>query len=193
MGHAGGEGACRIGAAVILTGAAITAAVERREIVIDPFDPAEVNPNSCNYRLGPEVHRVYAPRPGSADVAHERLTPVDGRFLLRRGNLYLGHTVERIGSEQYVTSLIGRSSIGRLGLFVQLSADLGHCGAVHRWTLELLPALDIYVYPGQVIGQVSFWSVLGQPPPYAGWYGRHDHPMPSKLHAPVPHAVASAR
>jgi dCTP deaminase len=42
--------------------------------------------------------------------------------------------------------------------------------------------LDIYVYPGQVIGQVSFWKPVGEVLPYDGWYGRHDSPMPSKLH-----------
>ncbi|SBT41797.1 dCTP deaminase [Micromonospora auratinigra] len=171
---------------MILTGAAITDAVARGDIVIDPFDPARVNPNSYNYRLGPEIRQVHSDSGDPDGAAHERLEPVDGRFLLRRGRFYLGHTLERIGSTRYVTSLIGRSSVGRLGLFVQLSADLGHRGAVHRWTLELLPALDIYVYPGQIIGQVSFWATTGAVLPYQGWYGRHDRPMPSKLHASVP-------
>lgn len=167
---------------MILTGAAITEAVRAGDIVIDPFDPGRVNPNSYNYRLGDEIHEVVVS--GGAQPAADQvpLEPSGGRYLLRKGRLYLGHTLERIGSTPYVTSLIGRSSIGRLGLFVQLSADLGHQGAVHRWTLELLPALDIYVYPGQVIGQVSFWNSQGTPAPYAGWYGRHDRPMPSKLH-----------
>ncbi|MBO4206728.1 dCTP deaminase [Micromonospora echinofusca] len=169
---------------MILTGPAISDAVARGDIVIDPFDPARVNPNSYNYRLGPEIHHVRSdPRTGPQ---HERMEPADGRYLLRKGNFYLGHTMERLGSTRYVTSLIGRSSVGRLGLFVQLSADLGHCGAVHRWTLELLPALDIYVYPGQIIGQVSFWAATGDVLAYHGWYGRHDRPMPSKLHATVP-------
>jgi len=167
---------------MILTGEAITEAVECGDIVIDPFDPARVNPNSCNYRLGSEVVRVEVARDPKLAAVQQRLEPVDGRFLLRKGRFYLGHTLERIGSTRYVTSLIGRSSIGRLGLFVQLSADLGHCGAVHRWTLELLPTIDIYVYPGQVIGQVSFWSTTGDVAAYQGWYGRHDLPMASKLH-----------
>jgi dCTP deaminase len=169
---------------MILTGAAITEAVERGDIVIEPFDTARVNPNSYNYRLGEEIYSV---EPRGGEVVHRRLKNVDGRYLLRKGKFYLGHTEERIGSRRYVTSLIGRSSIGRLGLFIQLSADLGHRGAIHRWTLELLPAMDIYVYPGQVIGQVSFWSTAGSPAPYVGWYGHHDRPMPSKLHA---HALA---
>ncbi|SCG54010.1 dCTP deaminase [Micromonospora halophytica] len=170
---------------MILTGSAITEAVTRGDIVVDPFDEARVNPNSYNYRLGPEIYRVRSGHEDGGGPQRERLEPTNGRFLLRKGWFYLGHTLERIGSTRYVTSLIGRSSVGRLGLFVQLSADLGHCGAVHRWTLELLPALDIYVYPGQIIGQVSFWSVTGDVLPYQGWYGQHDHPMPSKLHVDV--------
>lgn len=170
---------------MILTGSAISEAVRSGEIVIDPFDDARVNPNSYNYRLGPEIYRVRSGGEDGDGPQQERMEPTDGRFLLRKGRFYLGHTLERIGSTRYVTSLIGRSSVGRLGLFVQLSADLGHCGAVHRWTLELLPALDIYVYPGQIIGQVSFWSITGDVLPYQGWYGRHDRPMPSKLHVDV--------
>lgn len=170
---------------MILTGNAITEAVGRGDIVIDPFSLDQVNPNSYNYRLGPEIYRVRSAGDPDDGVEHEPLMPVDGRCRLSRNQLYLGHTLERIGGTKYVTSLIGRSSVGRLGLFVQLSADLGHRGAVHRWTLELLPALDIYVYPGQIIGQVSFWSTLGDVLAYRGWYGRHDRPMPSKLHETV--------
>ena len=167
---------------MILTGAAIADAVEAGDIVIDPFDASRLNPNSYNYRLGAEMIQVTGPEDGSEAVEHVPLPLVDGRYLLRKGHLYLGHTQERIGSQRYVTSLIGRSSIGRLGLFVQLSANLGHQGVLHQWTLELLPALDIYVYPGQVIGQVSFWTAVGEVLAYDGWYGRHDLPMPSKLH-----------
>ncbi len=170
---------------MILTGSAIVEAVGAGDIVIDPFDEARVNPNSYNYRLGPEIYHVHSDEDPRRGPRHEQMRPSNGRYLLRKGHFYLGHTTERMGSTRYVTSLIGRSSIGRLGLFVQLSADLGHCGAVHRWTLELLPAMDIYVYPGQIIGQVSFWSVTGEALPYEGWYGRHDRPMPSKLHTNV--------
>jgi dCTP deaminase len=163
---------------MILTGSAISDGVRNGDITIDPFDLVHVNPNSYNYRLGMHVYRAKADGDGGG---LERLKPSGGRYLLRKRSLYLGHTFERIGSARYVTSLIGRSSIGRLGLFVQVSANLGHTGVVHRWTLELLPAMDIYVYPGQVIGQVSFWATVGEFLSYTGFYGRHDVPMPSKL------------
>jgi dCTP deaminase len=172
---------------MILTGPAIREAVANGEITIDPFNAEQVNPNSYNYRLGDEIYSVEPNPDGGMDGALRLIEPSGGRVLLRKGRLYLGHTSERLGSTRFVTSLIGRSSIGRLGLFVQLSADLGHCGDVHRWTLELLPTLDIYVYPGQIIGQVSFWSSVGSVSDYRGWYGRHDAPMLSKLHMNLTH------
>lgn len=165
---------------MILTGREIARAVANQSIVITPYEPANLNPNSYNYRLGPELYETRQRADGS--IKHMQVKVEDGRVLLRRRRLYLGHTLERIGSKRFVTSLIGRSSIGRLGLFVQLAADLGHQGAVHRWTLELFPAIDIFLYPGQILGQVSFWCTTGANVPYVGLYGNYDRPMPSKLH-----------
>lgn len=168
---------------MILTGSAIRDAIASGEIVFDPFVDNAVNPNSLNYRLGDEIFRVRQKK-GVENAEQVKMRPKRGRYLLRKGNLYLGHTLETIGSTVYVTSLIGRSSIGRLGLFVQVSANLGHVGAIHRWTLELVPVIDIYVYPGQTIGQVSFWRCFGDQEQYGGWFGRYDLPTPSKYHDP---------
>ena len=57
---------------MILTGAAIADAVRDGDIVIDPYDPARLNPNSCNYRLGPEMVQVVGPADGSESVEHVR-------------------------------------------------------------------------------------------------------------------------
>jgi dCTP deaminase len=167
---------------MILTGSEIAACVQRREITIEPFSDDMLNPNSYNYRLGVQLYRLQT----SADGCRARriLCPlVEGRWLLKKQQLYLGHTLEVIGSTTYVTSLIGRSSMGRLGIFVQVSANIGHVGAIHRWTLEIVTAHDTYLYPGQRIGQISFWTVDGPQQQYEGWYGRHNEPMLSKRHA----------
>jgi dCTP deaminase len=164
--------------AVILTGREITAEVENGNIVIDPFDRANVNPNSYGYRLGNEL--VFA-ADGETDPARAEelrqvdLIPADG-YVLRPGFVYLSSTAEKIGSERFVTSLIGRSSVGRLGLFVQVDADLGHVGAVHNWTLELVATQAVRVYTGMVIGQVTFWQTLGQASSYTGRYAVYDRP-----------------
>ena len=166
---------------MILTGSEITRRVRLGQITIDPFDARQVNPNSYNYRLGRRVK--CAPRQ-TIDPADElRWSHVDipnSGMLLEPGQLYLGHTLERIGSSEFVTSLIGRSSVGRLGLFLQISADLGQLGAIHCWTLEMNVVQPLRLYPEMIIGQVSFWVPDGKVDPYRGVYGESSLPLESR-------------
>jgi dCTP deaminase len=150
------------GARVILTGTAIEEENTRGAINITPFDPDLLNPNSYNYRLGEELLVMEA---GELDIHSQPTTrriiiPEEG-YVLQPNTIYLGHTYESIGSTEYVPSLIGRSSLGRLGLFLQITADLGHIGTGHKWTLELKVVQPLRVYPGMRIGQVSFWQAEG--------------------------------
>jgi dCTP deaminase len=173
---------------VILSGPALQQAVGRGDITIDPFDPALLNPNSYNYRLG-EVLKV-ATNPSAdplkeADLETIRLT--EAGYELQPNRVYLGTTVERIGGSRYVPSLIGRSSLGRLGCFLQISADLGQLGAVHQWTLEIVVVQPLTVYPGMRVGQVSFWGTAGTATPYLGHYGTLNDPSPCS-----PRALAGA-
>jgi dCTP deaminase len=163
---------------MILTANEIRRAVQRELITIDPFDEGMLNPNSYNYRLGDEVIMLRS----EADLRNAPAPvpiPPSG-LILEPEHLYLGSTAEILGSDTYVTSLIGRSSMGRLGLFLQVSADLGHQGVAHRWTLELHACTPLRVRPGQVIGQVTFWRTDGDGLMYGGYYGRWDNPLPSK-------------
>jgi dCTP deaminase len=156
---------------MILSGSEIVRQVERRNIIIDPFELQMVNPNSYNYRLGGllmEVDKEVSVRHVSLDECLCAI-PAEGA-LLSPGRVYLGHTMEVIGSNKFVPSLIGRSSMGRLGLFLQLSADLGNLGSAHQWTLELACVQPVIVYPGMVVGQVSFWAPLGEIKEYEGQY-----------------------
>ena len=153
---------------MILSGDRIRREVKRGRIVIEPFNEDQINPNSYNYRLGEHLLR--------AD-GNERWVIGPEGFVLMPGEVYLGHTVERIGSAYHTPSLIGRSSVGRLGLFVQVDADLGQVGAVHSWTLELKPTLPIRVFAHMRIGQVSFWATQSRGRPYAGVYARYDLPQ----------------
>jgi dCTP deaminase len=163
---------------MILTGAEIKAHVASGDIGIDPFDESLVNPNSYNYRLGNEllVHRDDVLDPVEAPTWWGVRFPETG-YTLQPGRLYLGHTYERIGSTSFVTSLIGRSSMGRLGLFLQITADLGHIGAVHGWTLELSAVQPVIIYPRMTIGQVSFWRTEGRLVDYEGSYAGHSRPI----------------
>lgn len=147
---------------MILTGSEIELEVKKGNITLKPFRKRLLNPNSYNYRLGDQLlvvqDRVIDVRKPSK--TRSITIPREG-YVLKPGVLYLGYTLEAIGSSAFVPSLIGRSSLGRLGLFLQITADLGHLGTNHKWTLELTVVQPLRIYPGMRIGQVSFWKPLG--------------------------------
>ena len=161
---------------MILTGNQITKEVEKGSIFIDPFHPAQVNPNSYNYRLGKKlrVAKTIAFDASNPNDWEDIIIPKSG-YILQPGKLYLGSTVETIGSDTFVPSLIGRSSLGRLGLFLQITADLGHIGTKHKWTLELEVVQPLKVYPNMIIGQVSFWQTEGLELLHGSIYREQNH------------------
>lgn len=166
---------------MILTGSEITRAMTRGDITLVPFDPECVNPNSYNYHLGPELITFADGLVSPLDNPGERLTIPPQGYVLHPDHLYLGSTLERIGSKKYAVSLIGRSTIGRLGLWLQITADLGHVGCNHYWTLEMLVVQPLRIFAGMPIGQVSFWQCLGPLPTYQGRYRADTKPTPSRL------------
>ncbi len=156
---------------MILTGPEIMRQRTRGRITINPFIPERINPNSYNYHLGNELLEY---EDGILDPAKEpkikkRQIGKHG-FVLRPGKLYLGYTSEVIGSDYYVPIIKGRSSIGRLGLFIVITADLIDLGAVGCWTLQMHAVQPVKVYPGMQIGQMTFWRTMGKQTLYAGKY-----------------------
>ena len=167
---------------MILSGSEIKKQVGLKRIHISPFLEEHVNPNSYNYRLSPLLLQIKDdPIDPRVEPQHHQIEIPPQGYLLEPGRLYLGSTLEEIGSSHYVISLIGRSSLGRLGLFLQITSDLSQLGAQHCWTLELTVVQPFIIYPNMKIGQVSFWTVEGDPELYyQGKY--HDlRPHPSKI------------
>ena len=147
---------------MILTGSKIKEEINSGKIIIEPYDVNSINPNSYNYTLGNFV-KVY--KENSLDSKVKEKVDIieipDDGLVLEPNKVYLGSTMEVIGSDKYVTQLIGRSSIGRLGLFLQVTAPLGHVGCKLNWTLELKVVQPLKVYSGMKIGQVTFWCMDG--------------------------------
>ena len=160
---------------MILTGSHIKKEVKAGNIVIWPFSESQLNPNSYNYRLGDKLKLFSSYKNGKSSF-EEMVIPQEG-FVLEPHRLYLAHTFETLGSRKYAMSLIGRSSVGRLGLFVQISANLGHTHSSHKWTLELVAAKRIRIYPHMMIGQISFWKNCGDPIHRQGIYAGYDLPQ----------------
>lgn len=169
---------------MILTASEIQKQVSNGSITLVPFQQEALNPNSYNYRLGEYLSEIDEGLidPRKSPKLKEIKIPQQG-YILQPNKLYLGHTLEIIGSMKYVTSLIGRSSLGRLGLFLQITADLGQLGSAHSWTLELKVVQPLRVYPGMKIGQVSFWKPVGEiDKKYLEGYTSFSIPRHSKIH-----------
>ncbi len=158
---------------------------EAGNILIDPFDPAQLNPNSYDVRLGPILKLLT----GLADMKqpHEphsiqRIEMPEYGYLLTPGSFYLGCTFERAGSNIYVPMLDGKSGVARTGLEVHVSAGFGDTGFTGRWTLEISVKIPTRVYPFQRIGQVSFHAVKGDVELYKGSYDQTQNLEPHESH-----------
>ena len=157
---------------MILTGDEIKKEVTKGNIIIDPFTENQINPNSYNYRIGNEILILE-----EGEFIKKKISKKG--FLLEPHQIYLANTFEILGSESFAMNLIGRSSLGRLGLFLQVSANLGHTGSIHKWTLELVATKPIRIYPNMIIGQISFWLNKGEIKQYKDGYSLFNKPRES--------------
>jgi dCTP deaminase len=153
------------------------------DILIDPFDEARLNPNSYNLSLHDELlvyEEVVLDMRKSNRV--ERITIPEDGLVLAPNQLYLGRTVERTETHNLVPMIEGRSSIGRLGLFVHVTAGFGDVGFAGFWTLEMFAVQPVKIYPGVPICQIFFHQVAGEITEYASDKYQHNHDIqPSML------------
>ena len=169
---------------MILTGKEIIRQIEAGTIAIEPFDPERINPNSYNLHLHDqllvytgEILDMKTPNPTrTIDI------PAEG-IVLEPGCLYLGRTVEYTRTDGFVPMLEGRSSVGRLGMYVHVTAGFGDVGFAGYWTLEIQCVQPIRVYAGVAICQIYYHSVLGDYIPYSsGKYQNNTGIQPSLLY-----------
>lgn len=156
---------------MILTSDKIHEEVLENKITIVPYDAKYLNPNSYNFHLGETLY-VYTNNVIDPKVEQpiKEIKIPDSGFLLEPGELYLGHTKEVMGSNHYVPLIFGRSSIGRLGLFIQITAPLGDIGFTGCWTLQLTSVLPTKIYKDLRIGQIFFIMPYGDITLYNGKY-----------------------
>lgn len=168
---------------MILTGHEIKNSVLDGKIIVDPFNLEQINPNSYNFRLGSKL-KVYKNRALDSKSHNETssiVIPKDG-LILDPNILYLGHTEEKMGSNHFVPIIRGRSSTGRLGLFLNITADLIDIGSINQWTLQMHAVQPVKIYPGMIIGQVTFWYTSGEISLYKGKYQGSMGPIESKMY-----------
>ena len=132
-------------------------------IVIDPFREENLNPNSYNLTLHDELityEEVVLDMRKPNRVRRMKI-PEDG-LVLNANQLYLGRTVERTETHNLVPMIEGRSSVGRLGLFVHITAGFGDVGFCGFWTLEMFAVQPVRIYPGISICQIFYHQLDGR-------------------------------
>jgi dCTP deaminase len=139
------------------------------DIVIEPFSVSQLNPNSYNLKLHDQlvVYDSDALDMKTENPSRRLRIPEEG-LLLESGRLYLGRTVEYTETKRFVPMLEGRSSIGRLGLFVHITAGFGDVGFRGFWTLEIFCVQPIRIYAGVEICQIFYHTIEGEYDSYAG-------------------------
>lgn len=151
---------------MILSDRTIREQVAAGRIIIEPYDPAAVQPSSVDLRLDHRfvVFRNHTFSHIDVKANLEALTTTveasdDDPFILHPGEFVLGSTAERVAiPADLVGRIEGKSSLGRLGLLIHTTAGFVDAGWDGQLTLEFsnVASLPITLYPGMKIGQVSF-------------------------------------
>jgi len=155
-----------------------------QDIIIEPFDDKYLNPNSYNLRLHDEllIYDETCLDMKKLNKTKSITIPSDG-LVLEPGVLYLGRTIEHTETYNCVPMLEGRSSIGRLGLYIHVTAGFGDVGFKGFWTLEIHCVQPIRIYAGVDICQIYYHTIHGDYDSYvSGKYQNNTGIQPSLLY-----------
>ena len=100
---------------------------------------------------------------------------------MQPNQLYLARTVERTETHNHVPMLEGRSSIGRLGLFVHVTAGFGDVGFRGYWTLEMFAVQPVRIYPNVPICQIVYHTLEGEVTEYESDKYQNNHDIQPSL------------
>ena len=148
---------------MILSGIEIENHINNGDIEITPFDKSQINPNSYNLRL---YEKLLVYTDDILDMKKplnttELIIPESG-LVLQPGKLYLGRTFEHTSTRKFVPMLEGRSSVGRLGIYIHITAGFGDVGFNGYWTLEIQCIHPVKIYPMVKICQIYYHTISGQ-------------------------------
>ena len=148
---------------MILTDKQILIAIDKGEIVVEPYDRSCLGTNSYDVHLSKYLatyeNEVLDAKKHNT-VTHFEI-PEEG-FVIQPGTLYLGATLEYTETHATVPFLEGKSSVGRLGIDIHATAGKGDVGFCGNWTLEISCKQPVRVYKGMPIGQLIYFPVDGE-------------------------------
>lgn len=151
---------------MILSDRDIKKAIKTGDIFIDPYDEKYIQPASVDLHLDKHFlvydsdrNFVIDPKKPVDQMMYEVEIDGDDPFVLHPGEFALGLVYETTGvSAGYVGRLEGKSSVGRLGLLIHITAGFLDPGNSLKMTLELhnTANLPILVYYKMPIAQMAF-------------------------------------
>ena len=154
---------------MLLSDADLRKELESGRLVLDPWDPAMLQPSSIDVRLDRYFRVFQNSRYTHIDPRKQQdelTTPVeadgDEPFVLHPGEFVLGSTFEAISlPDDLAGRLEGKSSLGRLGLLTHSTAGFIDPGFSGHITLELsnVANLPITLWPGMKIGQLCLFRL----------------------------------
>ena len=160
-----------------------------KDIEIDPYNENQINPNSYNLKLHDEL-LVYKDKIFDMKKplnTEKIILPKEG-FILEPNKLYLGRTVEYTKTKNLIPMLEGRSSVGRLGMFVHVTAGFGDVGFEGFWTLEIFCVQPVKIYPDIEICQIYYHNIKGEYEKYtSGKYQKNKEIQPSFISVSYTH------
>ncbi|WP_337512826.1 dCTP deaminase [Methanobrevibacter smithii] len=153
----------------ILSDKTIKEYLEEGKIVIDSLkDEQQIQPSSVDMRLGDEfkvfkvIRKPYIDPKDEEDIAEymESSTVPEGEaFIIHPNEFALATTQEYVKvPDDLVARVEGRSSMGRLGVTMHVTAGYVDPGFEGRITLEIsnIGAMPVALYPGQRVCQLVF-------------------------------------
>ncbi len=170
---------------MLLSDRDIRSEIDNDRVVLDPWDPAMIQPSSVDVRLDKyfrlfDNHKYPVIDPAADQPDLTRLVEVDPAegFVLHPGEFVLGSTLETITLPDDLAARVeGKSSLGRLGLLTHATAGFVDPGFSGHVTLELsnVATLPIMLWPGMKIGQLCFIRLTSpaENPYGSAKYGSH--------------------
>lgn len=139
------------------------------KIVIDPLiDEKQIQPSSIDMRIGDEfkvfkvIRKPYIDPKDQDDIASymESMIIEEGEaFIIHPNEFALATTYEYVKvPDDLVARVEGRSSMGRLGVTMHVTAGFIDPGFEGKITLEIsnIGAMPVALYPGQRVCQIVF-------------------------------------
>jgi dCTP deaminase len=162
--------------------------IKNKKIEIKPFDINNLGTNSYDLTLNENI-KIYTTDilDCKTDNPYKNILIPDDGYILQPNELYICSTNEYTYTDHFVPQINGKSSIGRLGISVHITAGFGDVGFNGKWTLEITVVKPVKIYKNIPIAQIYYNTISKQPTTLYcnkknNKYSNQQEPLTSKMY-----------